>query len=232
MIRRILLTGIFAGLLAGAVGFALQAITVTPLILEAEKYEAAAANQGPNSAVAAPGSNGAGSGQFGRWGLSLLANLLTGAGFGLVLAGAIAFSGREPDLKEGVLWGLAGYGIFALAPALMLPPHLPGMAESDVTGRQLLWLATAAATAVGLGLLAFARHPIGRGLGLAALALPLILVILAKPHTDGGAGAPLPAELVAAFVSASLASLAVFWLVLGAAVSAVMNHFLKAPEAP
>ncbi len=229
MIRRILLTGIIAGLLAGAVGFALQAITVTPLILEAEKYEAAAANQGPNSSVAAPGSNGAGSGQFGRWGLSLLANLLTGAGFGLVLAGAIAFSGREPDLKEGFLWGLAGYGIFTLAPALMLPPHLPGMAESDLTNRQLLWLATAAATAVGLGLLAFTRHGIGRGLGLAALALPFIL---ARPHADGGVGAPLPAELVAAFVSASLASLAIFWLVLGAAVSAVMNHFLKAPEAP
>ncbi len=229
MIRRILLTGIIAGLLAGAVGFALQAVSVTPLILEAEKYEAAQSGQAPGRAKAAPGAEGGGAGRLGRWGLSFLASLLTGAGFGLVLSGAIALSGREPDLKEGILWGLAGYGAFTLAPALVLPPHLPGMGESDLTGRQLLWLGTAAATAVGLALLAFARHGLGRGLGLVALALPFIL---ARPLAGGTVGAPLPAQLVAAFVSASLASSALFWVVLGAAVSVVTDRFSKAPEAP
>ncbi len=231
MIRRILLTGIIAGLLAGAVGFALQAVTVTPLILEAEKYEAPSAGPAPGLAKASPGADGAGSGRFGRWGLSFLTALLTGAGFGLVLTGAIALSGREPGLKEGFLWGLAGYGVFTLAPALVLPPHLPGMAESDLTGRQLLWLGTAAATAVGLALLAFARHGAGRGLGLAALAVPFLLVLLARPQPAEGGGAPLPADLVAAFVSASLACSAVFWVVLGAAVSILMGRFCKAPEA-
>jgi cobalt transporter subunit CbtA len=228
VIRRILATGIIAGLLAGTVAFALQAVTVTPLIEEAEKYEAASSGQTPGMAKAAAEAGGGGAGRFARSSLSLLAALLTGAGFGLVLAGAIALSGREPDLKEGILWGLAGYGVFVLAPALVLPPHLPGMAEGDLMARQGLWLATAAATAAGLALLAFSGKAITRGLGLVPLALPFIL---AKPHPAGADGTSLPADLVAAFVAASLVSSVLFWVVLGASASVLLGRFFGPPKA-
>ena len=82
MIRRILLTGIVAGLLAGTVGFVVQALSVTPLIheaekyeaekyeaekYEAEKYEASAARDKHLSAPAAAETKDAGSDRIKRW---------------------------------------------------------------------------------------------------------------------------------------------------------------------
>ena len=59
--------------------------------------------------------------------------------------------------RDGLLWGLAGFVVFTAAPGLGLPPELPGMPVAPLTARQTLWIATAAATAGGLCLLAF-RH--------------------------------------------------------------------------
>jgi cobalt transporter subunit CbtA len=223
VIRRILLTGIIAGLLSGMVGFALQAVTVTPLILAAEKYEA---HSEPTKEAEL---KDAGSQTLARWSLTLVTSLLIGAGFGLVLAGAIAFSGREPGLKEGLLWGLAGYGVFSLAPALVVAPHLPGMAEGDLMTRQLLWLGAASATGLGLALLAFSRRTAVRGLGIVALAVPILLAGL---HPRSVGGSPVPADLAAAFAVATLVASAVFWAILGGAVSRLMRHNFKAPETP
>jgi cobalt transporter subunit CbtA len=222
------LAGIIAGLFAGAVGFTVQALKVTPLIHKAEIFEATAKARARLSGKPAGSVVLAAAGQrhsLVRAGLTLAASLLTGAGFGLLLAGAIAFSGRDPTVMEGLLWGFAGFAIFTLAPALVLPPHLPGMAESALAIRQLWWLGAAGATGVGLGLIAFAGHWPARALGLALLALPFIAD---GPAAATGADATLPPALVAAFGAASMAASAAFWAVLGIAMSLVLSRFSAA----
>ena len=226
MIRQVLLAGLVAGLIAGAVGFAAQALKVTPLIHQAEVFEAQAKaralaardRDGPKviSVTALPD-------PVSRAGLTLIANLLTGAGFGLVLAGAIAFSGRRPDAVEGALWGSAGFAVFSLAPALFLPPHLPGMAESGLAARQAAWLLAAGAAGTGLALIAFAARPWLRVSGLVFLALPFVLP---APAPGSGVSA-VPGPLAAQFAAAALASQAVFWIVLGIAVSLAFRRFSR-----
>jgi adenosylcobinamide kinase/adenosylcobinamide-phosphate guanylyltransferase len=49
-----------------------------------------------------------------------------------------------------MFWGLAGFAVFTLAPGLGLPPELPAMPAADLLARQVWWIGTAAATAIGL----------------------------------------------------------------------------------
>ena len=57
----------------------------------------------------------------------------------------------------------------------------------------------------------FGRAPWMWGLGVGALALPHAI---GAPHPHGGSGA-VPPELAAQFVAASIATMAVFWALLG-----------------
>ena len=79
--------------------------------------------------------------------------ILTGIGFAALLLSTVALCGFELDVRRGLLWGLAGFVCFAVAPALGLPPVPPGVPESDVRARQLWWVMTVAATAAGLFLI-------------------------------------------------------------------------------
>src|SRR5262249_34147620 len=81
------------------------------------------------------------------------ANLLMGVGYAFVLV-ALYLLWREPKgTVGGALYGLAGFAVFFAAPAIGLPPELPGTAAADLTARQIWWVITAMATAVGLILL-------------------------------------------------------------------------------
>lgn len=55
MLRRILLTAVAAGLIAGVLVTAIQSVTTTPLILQAEQYEAGGPGGHDHSALDAPG---------------------------------------------------------------------------------------------------------------------------------------------------------------------------------
>ena len=94
---------------------------------------------------------------------TVAANILTAIGFALLLTGVYAIRGRQVMWREGLLWGLAGFVVFTAAPGLGLPPELPGMAVAELTARQTWWIATAAATAGGLCLLAFRPAAWARG---------------------------------------------------------------------
>jgi cobalt transporter subunit CbtA len=214
MLRRILLTGLIAGTAAGLFAAGLQHLRLIPLIAAAEVYEAAGAHadhqHGQEAAAAewqpAPGLE--------RAGFTVLADVLAGIGFALLLAGGVALArlrGYPIDARRGLIWGAAGFAVFALAPAMGLPPELPGMQAAGLMARQEWWLLTAAATSLGLGLLVFARQPVVRIIGAAILVLPHLVGAPIAPH---GASA-LPAELAAEFATASLATAALFWLLLG-----------------
>ena len=154
-------------------------------------------------------------------GAAAVAALVNGA-FGLLLACAVGLFGRT-RLWQGLLWGLGGFLAFAALPALGLPPKLPGMEAGPLVERQLWWVATAAASVAGLGLLAFARPLWLRPLGLVLLALPHIV---GAPLGSGESA--VPPELAQRFVIASLATAALFWLALGLAVTQVYRRLDRA----
>lgn len=215
MLRRILATAVAAGLAAGLFAAALQTFNVLPLIHAAETYETAgatAAGHGHGDAHEAAEADDAWMPADGgeRLFYTLAADILTAFGFALLLAACFAFT-KDVDIKRGIVWGLAGFAVFHLAPALGLPPEIPGAAESPLVPRQVWWLGTAAATAGGLALIAFAPAKIAKAAGAILLALPHVI---GAPLPTGDTGAA-PPELAASFVTASLVTAALFWAVLG-----------------
>jgi cobalt transporter subunit CbtA len=230
MFRRILTAALVAGLAAGLLATALQAVRVWPLILAAESYEDAAptpalhhgstGDAAHHAALAEPWAPQDG---IERMAFTLLFNLLAGFGFALLLNSGLVLrraAGGEANATTGLLWGLAGFASFALAPALGLPPELPGMAAAELLSRQVWWLATAAATAAGIALIALPRRWPPMIVGAILLIAPHIV---GAPHPEAAEASRVPAELAAGFVAASLATAAAFWAALGA-VSGWLQH--------
>jgi cobalt transporter subunit CbtA len=218
MLRRILLIAVIAGAAAGLVATALQGAKLWPLIAAAEQFEqsGAAGHQHAEGTAAYAHDDWEPADGAERIAFTALFNVLAGFGFALLLNGALLLrgavaQGERLDVATGAMWGLAGFVCFALAPALGLPPELPGMAAGDLLDRQLWWIATALASAGGLALIAFARPAVLKVLGVIVLAGPHIV---GAPHSEEAG--PVPAELAAQFVAASLVAAAVFWIVLGA----------------
>lgn len=208
MLKRILLAALVAGLVGGIAISIVQEFTTTPLILHAETYEQAPAGgdvAGGDAAAWAPADG------IERTLHTSFGNIVAGIGFALMLVAGFALHGGEIDGRRGVLWGLAGFTVFSLAPALGLPPEAPGAMAADLVARQGWWLATAGATALGLGLMIFAGKPLWIVLGVVVLAAPHVI---GAPQPDNLGGA-VPPELAAHFVAASLVTAAVFWALLG-----------------
>jgi cobalt transporter subunit CbtA len=205
-LRHLLLVGLVAGVIAGLAASVLQAFLVTPLILEAERSEAAL---GP-VAGSERQSHGHEFSPLQRGGLTFVSNTLAGIGFGLLLAAAYSLRGAV-NWRAGVAWGLAGFAAFYLAPSIGLPPSLPGSDLAELGARQGWWLGTAAATALGLALLLLGRPAWAKGLGIVLLIVPHLI---GAPQQAGRFGPP--SELAEAFILWSGLAAAVFWLVLGA----------------
>ena len=89
-----------------------------------------------------------------------------------------------------------------------------------VEPRQLWWLGTASATALGLALVVFARRWWARAAGMGALVLPHVI---GAPHVDVY-GALTPADLIDTFIVASLVTAGIFWMVLGTATGFVYRR--------
>jgi len=212
MFRRIFLTALIAGVVAGLFIAALQRIKIVPLIEQAEVYEAAETHA-EHGGMTVPGVWQP-EGGVERAAYTIMADVLTGIGFGLVLTGVIALAGQRGhvvDARLGLVWGAAGFAVFVLAPALGLPPSLPGMAGAELAQRQAWWIGTAAATAMGLGLIVFRPMLVYRMIGVGLLILPHAIGAPDPPEHGGS----VPPELAARFVIASIFAAALFWLVLG-----------------
>jgi len=197
MLRTILFAALVAGTLTGMLFTAIQHLQVIPLIQQAEHHEGAEAKQDNAELLE-------------RNLLTLLANVLAGIGYAMLLASAITLS-RHAGWRKGLLWGVAGYLCFFVAPALGLTPKLPGTLGAPLDYQQIWWLTTVTATAIGLGLLVFSKYFLLKILG---------LVIIAIPHVIG---APLPQQAYSSapqqlrqdFIVASALTNAGFWIILG-----------------
>ena len=207
-LRGLVLPALAAGIAAGTVATVLQQLFLVPLILQAETLEAA---EHVRSATAWEPQAG-----LERALYTLLFNCLGAFGFALLLAGCYALRGGA-SWPLGLLWGLAGFASFSAAPALGLPPELPGAAAADLSARQSWWIATALGTAAGLACLFLARPPGMRVLGLLLIGAPHLV---GAPHPPDVPSA-IPEDLDRAFSIGSLAVSAVMWLILGAVTAAL-----------
>ena len=128
------------------------------------------------------------------------------AGFGLA-----RICGHIITAREGILWGIAGFVSFQLAPAMGLAPELPGTMAAELDARQLWWWGTVAATAGGLALIAY-----GRG-ALAALATVLLIAtphVVGAPELEGFSGVA-PPEVAGAFAARVLGVGLAVWALMG-----------------
>ncbi|MBS7841831.1 CbtA family protein [Pseudomonas fluorescens] len=217
MIKRIAQTAGFTGLLAALLLTLLQSFWVAPLILQAETFENApatteVAHQHADGAAAHSHDAEAWEPEDG-WQRVLSTtggNLVVAVGFALMLAGLYTL--RTPTrTAQGLLWGLAGYATFVLAPTLGLPPELPGTAAADLAQRQIWWIGTAASTAAGIALIVFGRNWLLKILGVAILAVPHVIGA-PQPEVHSMLA---PEALEAQFKIASQLTNVAFWLALG-----------------
>lgn len=215
MFKRLLTGGALAGLIAGLVLTGIQYAQVIPLIQEAERFEAVAGLSGdPREHAAHDEAAWAPEDGLERAAYTGVANIAMAVGFGWLLAAGMGFR-QWVTPAEGVLWGLAGYGAFFVAPSLGLPPEIPGTEAADLMARQVWWLGTAVASVAGLGLLALGRGPWAKVLGLALLLAPHMI---GAPHIGGYAGVA-PEALRHRFIAATTLANGVFWILLGVATA-------------
>lgn len=160
---------------------------------------------------------------FERTAATTVATIGAAAGFALMLLAVMLASGAQITPRSAVLWSAAAFAATGLAPALGLPPELPGSAAADIIPRQLWWVATAAATAAGLWLIFKPSGPPRIAAGLALLVIPHLA---GAPH-PGAFTSTAPAELAAQFTSASLAVHAVLWTLTGAASGYFWQRFAR-----
>ena len=214
MTKNLVSSAVLAGVVAGLIAALLQFYFVIPTLLEGELYESGArihfASDGSTQSDKGAPSLG---GDMMRHAMTIAFNLVTFTGYGLILLAAMLFAaekGHALTPRTGIIWGLAGFVAVQLAPAIGLPPELPGTPAAEVAPRQIWWALTIFVTAIGLALMAFGRGPIALG------SIPLLLVphIVGAPHLDTYFGIA-PPELSAHFVTLSLGVALAGWVCLG-----------------
>jgi cobalt transporter subunit CbtA len=235
--RSIVFSAALAGLIVGVVISIAQFFGTVPLIQQSEVYErkttappAAHAHAGATQDQA-KNQDKAHSHErewepeegFQRNAFTVGANVLTAIGFALLLTGVYAIRGRQVTWREGLLWGLAGFVVFTAAPGLGLPPELPGMPVAPLTARQTWWIATAAATAGGLCLLAFRTTAWAAILGLALIALPHLIGAPLAPE----AHSEVPAALSHRFIVVVTLTSLLFWSLLGVVTSIAFGRIAR-----
>ncbi len=230
MFRIFIFAALLAGGSAGLLLTGVQQLQVTPLIIAAEKYEAPAAAH-HNHEASAHSHEQAHEHDAGVWSpaegaerivFTLFSNVLAGIGFALIILASMNLRAHS-GWQQGLLWGLAGYLVFFIAPSLGLHPKVPGTTGAPLAEQQLWWVSTVAVSAAGLALLAF-----GRSLLLRAMAI----VLLAMPHVFGAplpevASSLVPQQLTNDFILAVTIANAIFWITLGSLAGQFLQSFMR-----
>ncbi len=248
LFHRVVLSALLVGAVSGLLLSAVQLWQVVPIIDSAERFEQARAAPTTEPAHDHAGHDHAH--PAGAWepaegveriGFTVLSNVLSAIGFALVMLAAMAAvfrrgatTGRKAatrfDWRAGLLWGLAGYAVFFVAPSLGLPPEIPGSVAASLESRQVWWLLTAGSTAAGIALAVFGKSP-WRWAGLALIAVPHVI---GAPESGMSPFVGFPAETAAEmavlakrFIWATAIANGLFWIVLGSASAWAVRRFLK-----
>lgn len=239
--RRIIYNALFVGLLAGLLLSAVQIFAVNPIIFAAETFEVAEENtvvveashhhdhadheHSEEEWAPADGSE--------RTLYTILANVSAGIGFSAILLALMSqlqsVGVARLNIVKGLVWGVAGFIAFFVAPGIGLPPEIPGVNAAPVEHRQLWWLLAVSCVGIGILLIAYAPLKI-KAAGLIAIAIPYVVHI---PHHSGPAFShpdPAAVETLTAlhqkFIVASGASNLIFWVALGVISAWVLNRWV------
>lgn len=236
-LKRIIYAAALAGLLSGLLLTAMQAMQVGPIIHQAEVYETEGAGSSLPDASRAHSTHTDHAHSHGhdeadhahdewqpndgweRAAFTALANISQALGFGLFLGAAFCLRKSVVDWRSGLLWGIAGYAVFFLAPSLGLPPELPGTSAAPLVDRQIWWMMTALSTAGGLALMFFSS---GWKFKLVGLVLLLAPHLIGAPHPAVETSTA-PMQLTHQFLYATAIANGAFWLALGG----LMGFFYK-----
>ncbi|KAB2696912.1 CbtA family protein [Brucella intermedia] len=230
MLIRYLLASLAAGLLAGLLVTPAMYLRTVPLILQAETFEEAGGGHSHGEVEAAPHDHGAVTADaeeegaelpFGRLGNTILANLVAGAGFALLLGGVALLLGRRITVQNGIYWGVAGFFAVAFLPALGLSPELPAMPAADLAERQLWWIAAVVLSGLGIYLVVLRQEIWAKILGLVLIVAPQLY---GAPHPED-ISSPVPALLASQYAVASLATNLFMWAVIGLALGWFIQHY-------
>ena len=198
MFRALVFSAAAAGCCGGLIVSIFQWAIVTPLILEAETFETGVT-------IAGHGSGGL---DYGRTALTILATIVYSTGLALVLLGLMVFARAKITMDSALAWGVAGFFAVALAPALGLPPVVPGIPEAPLMERQIWWAGTALATMLGIWAIMRMRTWPWVVLGVALILVPHLI---GAPHPEV-ADSDVPTALAGRFVAASLSASALLWI--------------------
>lgn len=220
---RIFTSALFAGAVAGLIAALLQLVFVQPVLLHAELYESGELVHFGAEAISAhpvlPGLDAM------RDGMSVLFTVLVYTGYSMILVALMSLAeryGHEVTAKGGLLWGVAGFIAFHLAPGVSLAPEVPGVAAADAGLRQIWWVGTVLASGTALGLIAFGSSFVSSA---AAGILLLAPHLVGAPEPDVLTG-PVPPEIAALFAARALGVGMASWVVLGLCAA----YFWRADE--
>lgn len=239
-----LASAIGAGIAAGLIAALLHFAFVQNIILLGEQYETGElvhfggaadqpADHGHDETANSPETVAAdldqgiapaeGTSSLQRNALTVVFMVIIYVAYGLLLVAGFAIAeafGRKIGPQEGLLWGVAGFAVFQLAPAMGLAPELPGTIAADLGLRQIWWWMTVACTGTGLALLAYGRHWAAFALAGAFLAVPHVI---GAPEPGAFYGAA-PTELGAIFSARVLGTALAVWACLGWFAGAAFAH--------
>lgn len=184
LFRRIIFSAILIGIFSGLLLSASQILSVTPILLSAEQYEAVdepmAGHQHHQVAENWSPEDG-----FERTAYTISTNILAAIGFACIVLVYMSHLRSRNQLKSGLLqgfiWGLACFLVFFVMPSLGLPPEIPGSNAEALPYRQSWWLLAVCCTAVGLSIVVFSPMRF-KAFGIVSLALPFVI---GAPHIEG-----------------------------------------------
>jgi predicted cobalt transporter CbtA len=117
MANRVLRAGLLAGLIAGVLVFLIHVALVLPIALRATAI--GDGDDPPDASI--------------DWTSTLLGDIGTAMGYGLLLAAVFALIGRRMTVASGALCGLIGFVCLWLLPGLIWTPELPSAATEAAT---------------------------------------------------------------------------------------------------
>jgi cobalt transporter subunit CbtA len=245
MTTRLFTSALFAGLLAGLIAVLLQFALLQSLILEGEEYETGAKSHfagvlviteaepetsAPDIEAEEATEEADEENMAMRYALSFFAQFVVFTGWGLILVAGFAVASRFGHiitLKEGLLWGVAGFTAVHMAPSLGLAPELPGTPAAELELRQMWWITTVVSTALALALFAYGRSLVFVVIGLLLLIAPHLI---GAPMLDEFSGVA-PPELSGEYVARSLGISMMSWVVLGLAAGYFWSRDIAAKTA-
>ncbi len=225
--RNIVFSAVLVGLVSGLIYGAFQQIQLSPIIYAAENFEIA---QSARETTWSPNDGAE------RIFWTLLANVLTGISFALVMLSLMALhdlKSHKPkvDVVQGIGWGAVGLLAIFVAPSLVgLHPEVPGTMSAGLEHRQVWWLFSVLTTVLAVAVLYYAPLKF-KAVGVVLAAAPYIMASsgnaqLIFQNTNPVAVAQLN-ELSQQFFSMTAIGTALFFIVLGAGSGYAVKKFIK-----